>query len=866
MPFAPPRARPSALLLLLALLAAPLSASRLSQAQVERLENGLTVMVLEDHTLPLVSTQMLYRIGGRTENPGETGLAHFVEHMAFRASANFPDTDVVSRIYAVGGEWHGYTWIDQTTYFETVPVDQLGLALAIQADRMARLLLPAGELEAERGAVLTELRGYENDPASRLDDAVMAASFVEHPYRNNVIGWEADVRQIAHADVETFYRRHYVPANAVLAVAGDVRTEEVLALVRRAFGAIPGGAPTPLPRSVEPPQRGVRRVDLHGGGSRSRFQIVYRAPAATDPDFPAFLLLQALLAGSSGASFRQDGDPFPARPGSRLHGVGQSVNVFFAATAAPYVLSIAGAADPSAPAARIEEEIERRIADLRERPVPAEELDRVRRDFLTELVLDVETTEDAAHQMAFYEGIGAFEVLRRLPALVDALTPEDLQRAAAARLQPYQRTIGWVHAGPPLILPPTVPSSPGRGEGVGEGGQGGEGLPADRAPRIRRLKNGVTLIARQVPRVPAGYLRVVVPSTVSSEGTITDIATDSPVWRHTSLGLRFRAGELPRALAEARKALATAKAQPAPDPATIEDPEQRLDLALRALLGASPASGGPLSPVVVVAVGDLDEAEVLRLMAEAFAGLPSPLPLRSNPLQLERREEVIPLAGRGLAQSQLGYAVPAPPPSDPASDAWRILLYILSHDYEGRLGKDLIARRGLIYYIGSRYQSDGQAAWIAMTTGVNPESLEPTRKRFAELMNALRDSPPTEAEIEEAKRHLIGRRITAPMSNEEISAAYAREWIEQGRLLSDDDFERRVRSVTREQVLAIVPRFLDGATVVVDVAPHPPAPSPTPSPQPGEGEKSRSVFDSPLSRKDGRGWERGVRGVRAQRR
>ncbi|HEY2736804.1 MAG TPA: insulinase family protein, partial [Thermoanaerobaculia bacterium] len=98
--------------------------------RVERLGNGLTVMILEDHAQPLVSVQMLYRVGGRTENAGETGLAHFVEHMAFRATENFPDTQVVSRIYAAGGEWHGYTWIDETTYFETLPADRVDLAIA----------------------------------------------------------------------------------------------------------------------------------------------------------------------------------------------------------------------------------------------------------------------------------------------------------------------------------------------------------------------------------------------------------------------------------------------------------------------------------------------------------------------------------------------------------------------------------------------------------------------------------------------------------------------------------------------------------------------------------------------------------------
>src|SRR6185436_9671921 len=270
-------------------------------------------MVLADPTLPPVRTQVLYRVGGRTESSGETGLAHFVEHMAFRATEHFPDTGVVSRIYAVGGEWHGYTWIDQTTYFETVPRERLELALSIEADRMARLVIPAAEVEAERKAVLTELHGYENDPASVLHDAVTAAAFAAHPYRNNVIGWATDVDQVSHAEIVDFYRRHYRPANAVLAVAGDVRAPEVLSLVRRLFGALPAAEPTPPPRAVEPPQLGERRVDLHGAGARSRFEIAYHAPAAGDPDFAAFLLLQAVLAGSSGANFRQDGDGVAVR-------------------------------------------------------------------------------------------------------------------------------------------------------------------------------------------------------------------------------------------------------------------------------------------------------------------------------------------------------------------------------------------------------------------------------------------------------------------------------------------------------------------------------------------------------------------------
>ncbi|MES1240859.1 MAG: insulinase family protein [Acidobacteriota bacterium] len=758
--------------------ALPVAAGRLDGAVVERLGNGLTVLLLEDRTLPIVSVQMLYKAGGRNEQTGATGLAHFVEHMAYRASGRFPDTDVVSRIYAVGGEWHGYTWIDQTTFFETVPKEHLALVLDIEADRMARLLLPEKELEAERGAVLTELHGYENDPASVLNDAVAAVSFTQHPYRQNVIGWTSDVERITHDDVAGFYRRYYRPANAVLAIAGDVRASEALSLVRKAFEAIPAGEAAPLPTTAEPPQLGERRVELPGGGGSAWLQVSYRSPAASDPDYPVFLLIQALLSGSTGASFRQDGDPIPARPDTRLNGLGDASTVF-AATAQPYLFSIRARA---AAEGDLEKAIEERIAGLRGKPVPADELDRVRRDLLAELELDVETSEDAAHQMAYFEGIGAFAVLKRLPDLVAAVTPEDIQRAAATWLRPEQRTIGWVHLGP-MPAVPTARSAPPLQD---RPAQARPAEAARSAPRVKMLKNGVALIVRRIPRVPAGFLRVVLPG----DGR--------------SYGLRFQAGELARALSEIRS-LET----PAP-PEETEDPELRLDQAMRDALGVAP---NPIStPVAVVAVGDLDEDEALRLLETAFKGLPRRRPLPVRPLQVKQSEIRITMPGK--AQSQIGYAVPADPS---AALAWRMLLYLAAHDYEGRLGKELIARRGLLYSIATGWHSDGRAAWISLLAGVNPDRLDETAPLFFDLLDAFRDHLPTETEVEEARQHLIGRRLTAPMSDEEMSAAYAREWIERGRLLTDEEWEREVRRVTREDLLRIVPAFLAGVRGVVDV-------------------------------------------------
>ena len=170
----------------------------------------------------------------------------------------------------------------------------------------------------------------------------------------------------------------------------------------------------------------------------------------------------------------------------------------------------------------------------------------------------------------------------------------------------------------------------------------------------------------------------------------------------------------------------------------------------------------------------------------------------------------------GKAQSQFGYAIPAPAPADLQSYAYRLLLYIMTHGYEGRLGSEMIGKQGLLYYISSNYHSDGRASWIAIHFGVDPDKLERSRIEFSRILQDLKTKPPTQQELEEAQNHLIGRRITAYQSNEELSAFYAREFIEQGRIMTQQEFEQRVRAVTLSQVRAIVSRFLEGAIAVVD--------------------------------------------------
>jgi len=337
----------------------------LAAARLERLDNGLTLIVLEGHTLPVVSVQMLYRVGARNETFGATGLAHFLEHMAFRSAQNFPGTQLAGSIYAVGGEWHGYTWLDQTTYFATAPRQQLDLLLRIESDRMARLDIQKPGVLAERGAVLAEMHGYENDPMSVLHDQVMYLVFLAHPYRNNTIGWESDVKQIGRAELMGFYQQHYQPGNAVLAVVGDVHTDQVNRQVRQYFGGLPGKHTTPAPHTVEPGQTGERRIHLRGGLERKYFKVAYRAPAATHPDYAAFLLAQELLGGGSGVSFLQNDWGTPVRADAALAGISDDLTTWFPPSAQNYVFTIGGAAPADADESQIESAIATAISNLR---------------------------------------------------------------------------------------------------------------------------------------------------------------------------------------------------------------------------------------------------------------------------------------------------------------------------------------------------------------------------------------------------------------------------------------------------------------------------------------------------------------------
>jgi zinc protease len=791
----------------------------LRNATVERLDNGMTVILLEDRNFPVASTQMLYRVGARDESHGQTGIAHFLEHMAFRGSEYFPDTGLVSSIYAVGGEWHGYTWTDQTTYFATVPKEHLDSLLRIEADRMTRLRISPDDMEAERGAVRAEMHMYENYPTSTLLDAVMFASFLGHPYRNNTIGWESDIVNLKHEEVVAFYERHYQPANAVLAVVGDIDSRKVSTRIRELFEEVPGSEPTPLPRTVEPPQNGERRVRLYGETDVKRFMIGWRAPSANHSDFAAFLVLQDVLGGGSGVNFRQNDWGTPVRDDALLHGIADELTTWYPPSAQDYVFVVGGTIALQGDESVLEQGLEDRLAEVRRTARGDDAIAAAILRVQDELVYDVETTEDAAHQLAFFDGLQALENFLALPERVSRVTPDDVQRVARW-LKPERRSIAW-HVPDPLAYaradkspePRAAPRNVPPGELVSPP------APLDSQPvplpETRQLRGGIPAIVLQSDVSRSAYLQVVLPGgNLAANG----IHKNSPVLGHSSLAYRFRPDELQEIAARARDAVNGASAGPAPDISPSSDPETVIEQVFATRMLGQRRPRTRVAPALIVVSGDVDGERAFELLEKNFGDLPLPPLLEAAETRAASADggEVKVHLNRQIAQAQLGYIVPAPGPADQRSLAYRILLYVLSHDYEGRLGREAISKRGLAYYIDSRYRSDGSNAWITLTVGVDPGKLPDLEALLAAELERLRDEPPTIDEIEEAKRHFLGRARSAAQSNQELSQRIAEHWLWYGDTVTPKTLDRMLGRIGRKDVLDAVPGFIEGVTVVVD--------------------------------------------------
>ena len=274
------------------------------------LDNGMEVVVVENHRAPIVTHMVWYKVGAADEPAGRSGIAHFLEHLMFkgtevRAPGEF--SDIIARN---GGRENAFTSYDYTGYFQTVAVDRLELMMELEADRMTNLVLTEALIEPERQVVLEERSSrVEQTPAGVLGEQVRAATFQNHPYGLPVIGWEHEIRALSLADIEAFYRTWYAPNNAILVVAGDVDPATVRALAERHYGPVPAAVLPKRERPAEPPQRAARRVSLEDPRvQQPSWNKRYVAPSYSAGDteyaYALQILAEVLGGGSSSRLFR----------------------------------------------------------------------------------------------------------------------------------------------------------------------------------------------------------------------------------------------------------------------------------------------------------------------------------------------------------------------------------------------------------------------------------------------------------------------------------------------------------------------------------------------------------------------------------
>jgi zinc protease len=413
------------------------------------LDNGLTVLVQEEHTAPLASVWCWYKVGSKDERAGLTGVSHWVEHMNFKGTTNIPRDQVKGIIEQFGGSWNGYTWIDQTTYLETASKDALDRMLFIEAERMANGLYHPDDCESERTVILSELHGGENDPDQFLDQEVIATAFKAHPYRHPTIGWLSDLEAMTRDDLYGYYRRYYVPNNASLVIVGDVDTDEVLRRAEQHFGKIPRGALPPRQPTIEPEQTGERRVTIRKPGTTAYLKVAYHSPAIDDPKFYALLVLDAALTGAYGLNLWSSFRLPPPQRSTRLYralvgkGLASAVNGSLLPTELPFVYIISVTATDGTPLAAVEGELIDELGKVAQGGITPAELTKAKAQLNARLVFENDSVTNIAHQIGYFETIAGVDVFTNFRPRIAAVTLGEVAGAARTILTESNRTVGW---------------------------------------------------------------------------------------------------------------------------------------------------------------------------------------------------------------------------------------------------------------------------------------------------------------------------------------------------------------------------------------------------------------------------------------
>ena len=412
------------------------------------LDNGVRVLLQEDHRSPVASFQVWYRVGSRDERVGLTGLSHYLEHMMFKGTPTYGPGVFSKRVETVGGQDNAFTSRDVTAYHVTVSADQLDLVVELEADRMRHLLLAPREVDAERKVVMEERRTRtEDDPVGALAELFSTAAFVVHPYRLPTIGLAQDIQRLTASDLRSWYETYYRPNNAIIAVVGDFRAGELLERIRMRFGGIPRGPDPPRVAVVEPEQRGERRVWLRKEAQLPVVFAGYPVPNHRSEDaYPLEVLSTVLSGGRTSRLYRR----LVYEERLALEAAGDYPRLTLDSdTFTFYVTVLPGRTVEEAETA-LNAEVER----LRTELVSDEELRRAQNQLEAAYLFGQDSVSSRSATLARHELLGGWRLRETYLPGIRAVTREDVRRVAERYLVAERRTTA--------ILLPVPPAAAGQ--------------------------------------------------------------------------------------------------------------------------------------------------------------------------------------------------------------------------------------------------------------------------------------------------------------------------------------------------------------------------------------------------------------------
>jgi zinc protease len=408
--------------------------------------NGLTVLLVPDHSAPVVTFQVTYRVGSRNEVTGTTGATHILEHMMFKGSEGFNDpkgNSVKQFLERVGGQFNASTSFDRTNYFATIGRDSLEGYIAIEADRMRHLWLREADRESEMTVVRNEYERGKNDPDNVLMEEVTEAAYVALPYHHPTIGWRSDIEHVPIAKLREFYDTFYWPNNATVTVIGDLEPAATLSLIKKYYGVYPHSpAPIPAIYTEEPAQSGERRVTVKRPGELGTVIIAHKVPNGRDADQPALDMLDAILSSGKNARLYRalvdQGLALNAGAGTDLHR-DLSLHTMYAVLA------------PSATHTQVEKALWAEITKIKTNGVTAAEVARVKQQYIAADAYKRDGTAAIAGEINEWIAVGDWTLYVTFPQKVQQVTPADVQRVAKEYFKEDQSTTGWF-----IPVPPTA--------------------------------------------------------------------------------------------------------------------------------------------------------------------------------------------------------------------------------------------------------------------------------------------------------------------------------------------------------------------------------------------------------------------------